>query len=67
MGEEGRYNLKVGETPIKTMKTKITVTVDSEIIDWVNKKAETREFRSRSHVVEVYLARCMKEEEKKAE
>lgn len=42
------------------MKKKISISLDVELLKWVDKKAESFEFSSRSHVIEVAVAR-MKE------
>ncbi len=35
------------------MKEKITITVSTEILDWIDKKIGEREFGSRSHAFEL--------------
>lgn len=47
-----------GET--RTMKKRISITLDEDLLKWVDEKAESVEFSSRSHVIEVAVAR-MKE------
>ena len=31
------------------MKTRITITIDKELLDWIDKKVEEKVFASRSH------------------
>ena len=46
-------------------RKKMTVTVDPEIIEWLDEKVESKRFRNRSHAVEYYLWQQKKKEEKK--
>jgi len=43
-------------------RAKVSVTVDSELIEWVDKEVKTRRFRNRSHAVEVALAKFIETE-----
>lgn len=47
------------------MKSKISVTVDKHIVDWMDTQVQTQRFRNRSHAVEVALMRFMETEKKK--
>jgi len=47
------------------MKTKKTVTLDSELIEWLKQKIREKEFGSLSHGIEKALTK-LKEEYKKA-
>ena len=47
------------------MKSKISVTVDKQIVDWIDRQVETQRFRNRSHSVEVALMRYIEAEKKK--
>lgn len=49
----------------KVMKSRITITVDKELVDWADEQAKTLEFRSRSHVIEVAITRLKELKEKK--
>lgn len=37
-------------------KKKISVTIDAELVEWIDKRIKTRLYRNRSHGVEVALA-----------
>lgn len=50
---------------MSTMKSKISVTVDKQIVEWMDKQVETQRFRNRSHAVEVALMRFREAEKKK--
>jgi Arc/MetJ-type ribon-helix-helix transcriptional regulator len=50
---------------MKGMKSKISVTVDKQIVDWIDKQVQTQRFRNRSHAVEVALMRFVESEKKK--
>lgn len=50
---------------MSAMKSKISVTVDKEIVEWMDKQVETQRFRNRSHAVEVALMRFIETEKKK--
>jgi len=47
------------------MKSKISVTVNKQIVDWIDKQVETQRFRNRSHAVEVALMKFIDAEKKK--
>jgi Arc/MetJ-type ribon-helix-helix transcriptional regulator len=47
------------------MKSKISVTVDKKIVEWMDKQVETQRFRNRSHAVEVALMKFIETEKKK--
>lgn len=42
---------------MESMKAKISVTVEKNIVDWIDAQVETQRFRNRSHAVEVALMR----------
>ena len=50
---------------MENMKSKISVTVDKNIVDWIDREVETQRFRNRSHAVEVALIRFIEHEKKK--
>lgn len=50
---------------MNAMKSKISVTVDKQIVEWIDKQVQTQRFRNRSHAVEVSLMRFMETEKKK--
>lgn len=45
-----------------SMKSKISVTVDKDIVEWLDQNVKTQRFRNRSHGVEVALLRMMQAE-----
>lgn len=47
------------------MKSKISVTVDKKIVDWIDEQVKTQRFRNRSHAVELALMEFIKTEKKK--
>jgi len=44
-------------------KTKITVSLDKELLKWVDERIREKKFGSRSHAVEYALYRLMRSEE----
>ena len=44
------------------MKERITITLDKELLDWIDKKVEGRIFANRSHGFEFLIAERMREE-----
>ena len=44
------------------MKERITVTVDKELLSWLDKKIEAKVFANRSHGLEFLIKRKMEEE-----
>jgi Arc/MetJ-type ribon-helix-helix transcriptional regulator len=49
---------------MEVMKSKISVTVDSKIVTWIDTQVETQRFRNRSHAVELALMRFIEAEKK---
>jgi Arc/MetJ-type ribon-helix-helix transcriptional regulator len=47
------------------MKAKISVTVDKQIVDWIDEQVKTQRFRNRSHAVELALMKFLQAEKKK--
>ena len=47
---------------MESMKSKISVTVDKEIVEWLDQNVKTQRFRNRSHGVEVALLRMIQAE-----
>jgi Arc/MetJ-type ribon-helix-helix transcriptional regulator len=45
-------------------KIKVTVTMDPELVEWIDSQIATRRFASRSHALEVLVADRMDAEEK---
>jgi Arc/MetJ-type ribon-helix-helix transcriptional regulator len=44
------------------MKSKISVTVEKRIVDWMDEQVKTMRFRNRSHAVEYALAKFIESE-----
>ncbi|HLN44563.1 MAG TPA: hypothetical protein VK209_02535 [Candidatus Sulfotelmatobacter sp.] len=47
---------------MESEKSKMTVTVDQRIVDWIDKQVEIQRFKDRSHVVEVALMHFIESE-----
>lgn len=47
---------------MSNMKKSISVTVDTELVEWIDKRVETQQFRNRSHLVEVALMKFREKE-----
>ncbi|MDD3565795.1 MAG: ribbon-helix-helix domain-containing protein [Candidatus Neomarinimicrobiota bacterium] len=45
-------------------KIKVTVTMDPELVEWIDSQIATRRFASKSHALEVIVADRMEAEEK---
>lgn len=54
-------------TYAEAMKVKKTVTLDSELIEWLEQKIKEKEFGSLSHAIEKGLTHLKREYEKKEE
>jgi len=46
------------------MKQSISVTVEKELVEWMDQRVKTQRFRNRSHFVEVALMRFREQEKK---
>ncbi len=44
------------------MKERVTVSLDKEILDWIDQKIKERVFANRSHAIEFLAAKKMEEE-----
>lgn len=44
------------------MKERITITIDKELLDWIDKKIDEKVFANRSHGFEFIIKRKMEEE-----
>jgi Arc/MetJ-type ribon-helix-helix transcriptional regulator len=40
---------------MQSMKQSISVTVEKNLVDWIDKQVETQRYRNRSHLVELAL------------
>ena len=47
------------------MKERITITIDKELLDWLDKKVEEKVFANRSHGFEFLIMQKMNEERSK--
>ena len=47
------------------MKSKMSVTVDRQIVEWIDEQVRTQRFRNRSHAVELALMKFIQAEKKK--
>ena len=50
---------------MESMKQSISVTVDKEIVEWIDEQVKTQRFRNRSHAVEVALRKLIESEKQK--
>ena len=49
---------------MEDMKAKMSVTVEKNLVAWIDRQVETQRFRNRSHAVEVALMRYIEHEKK---
>lgn len=49
---------------MQVMKAKMSVTVEKNLVAWIDKQVETQRFRNRSHAVEVALMKYIEREQK---
>jgi Arc/MetJ-type ribon-helix-helix transcriptional regulator len=49
---------------MESMKAKMSVTVEKNLVQWIDKQVETQRFRNRSHAVEVALRKYVENEKK---
>lgn len=49
---------------MQSMKQSISVTVEKELVEWIDRQVETQRFRNRSHLVELALLRFRENEKK---
>ena len=49
---------------MQSMKQSISVTVEKDLVDWVDKQVQTQKYRNRSHLVELALRRFRDNEKK---
>jgi Arc/MetJ-type ribon-helix-helix transcriptional regulator len=49
---------------MESMKAKISVTVEKNIVNWIDDQVKTQRFRNRSHAVEVALMKFIENEKK---
>ena len=46
------------------MKKSVSVTVEKDLIDWIDRQVKTQKFRNRSHLVELALMEFREKEKK---
>jgi len=49
----------------RNTKERITITVDKELLDWLDKKTSKKIFANRSHGIEYLIKRTMEKEHEK--
>ena len=49
------------------MKQSISVTIDKELIQWIDREVNTKKYRNRSHLVELALAKFRETQKRKKE
>lgn len=50
---------------MSSMKVKIAVTVDPDLVKWIDEQVKSQRFRNRSHAVDVALREYVESEKKK--
>ena len=45
------------DEPIRELKKKLSITIESDLIEWMNKEVKKVEYRNRSHLIEVAVSR----------
>lgn len=50
---------------MQSMKQSISVTIDKELVEWIDKQVETKKYRNRSHLVELALTEFQEAAKKK--
>jgi Arc/MetJ-type ribon-helix-helix transcriptional regulator len=54
----------MSETEVKELRVPISVTLPKEVVEWLDKKVESRVYANRSHAIEVIILDAMKREKK---
>ena len=49
---------------MQVMKAKMSVTVEKNLVAWIDRQVQTQRFRNRSHAVEVALMKYVETEKK---
>lgn len=49
---------------MEDMKAKMSVTVEKNLVAWIDERVKTQQFRNRSHAVEVALRKYVENEKK---
>lgn len=49
---------------MQSMKQSISVTVEKDLVEWIDRQVKTQRFRNRSHAVEFALMRFRQQEKK---
>jgi len=49
---------------MQSMKQSISVTIEKDLVSWVDRQVETQRYRNRSHLVELALLRFREAEKK---
>jgi metal-responsive CopG/Arc/MetJ family transcriptional regulator len=50
------------EKPIEMVRERVSITLPKEIVEWLDKKIESRIYANRSHAIEVLILEAMKRE-----
>jgi Arc/MetJ-type ribon-helix-helix transcriptional regulator len=54
----------MSQTEVKEVRVPISVTLPKEIVEWLDRKVESRVYANRSHAIEVLILDVMKQEKK---
>jgi metal-responsive CopG/Arc/MetJ family transcriptional regulator len=44
------------------MKERVTITIDKELLEWIDKRIEEKNFANRSHAIEYLIVQSQKNE-----
>jgi Arc/MetJ-type ribon-helix-helix transcriptional regulator len=50
---------------MESMKKSISITIEKELVTWIDQQVKTQRFRNRSHLVELALMKFRENEEEK--
>jgi Arc/MetJ-type ribon-helix-helix transcriptional regulator len=56
-----KYKREAGKR-METMKQSISVTVERDLVEWIDKQVQTQKYRNRSHLVELALVMFRKKD-----
>lgn len=54
----------MSQTEVKEVRVPISVTLPKEVVEWLDKKVESRIYANRSHAIEVLVLDAIKREKK---
>ncbi|MGD0644697.1 MAG: ribbon-helix-helix domain-containing protein [Candidatus Bathyarchaeia archaeon] len=54
----------MSQVEVKEMRVPISVTLPKEVVEWLDRKVESRVYANRSHAIEVLILDAIKQEKK---